>query len=241
MFDVRTVGTMFIEASQRDPARPLLTYYDDGTGERTEVSAATLGNWVAKTANMLVDDCGLGTGNRAAVGLPPHWQTAAVLLACWSAGLSVTMSAEPCDVAFVAAGGATHEWPAGDRYALGLHPMALPLRTAPDGYLDYTTEVRAHGDHFAPPVRVADDDVAWRDASGTTSHAELCARAADRARELGIADGGRALVDADTHPDPLDWLLAPLAAGASVVLCRNTDNEALDTRAGVERVTVVVG
>src|SRR5262252_11197289 len=75
-----------------DATRPLLTYYDDATGERTELSGATLANWVAKTANLLVDGLGLGTGDVAAVALPPHWQTAAVLLGCWSAGLAVDLS-----------------------------------------------------------------------------------------------------------------------------------------------------
>ena len=49
-----------LDAYAGDPARPLLTWYDDGTGERVELSGATLGNWVAKTANLLVDGCGLG-------------------------------------------------------------------------------------------------------------------------------------------------------------------------------------
>src|SRR6266536_5713875 len=81
--------TVFDAAVRADPTRPLLTFYDDATGERTELSGATLANWVAKTANLLVDGCGLGPGDRAAVLLPPHWQTAAVLLGCWSAGLVV--------------------------------------------------------------------------------------------------------------------------------------------------------
>src|SRR5215468_371295 len=68
-----------------DPAQPLITWYDDATGDRAELSGATLANWVAKTANLLVDGGGLGPGDRAAVLLPPHWQTAAVLLGCWSA------------------------------------------------------------------------------------------------------------------------------------------------------------
>jgi len=74
-----------------DATRPLVTYYDDATGERTELSGATLANWVAKTANLLVDGLGLGTGDVAAVALPPHWQTAAVLLGCWSAGLAIDL------------------------------------------------------------------------------------------------------------------------------------------------------
>src|SRR5215468_10131545 len=48
--------TLLAKALTRDPARPLLTYYDDATGERAELSAATLANWVAKTANLLQDE-----------------------------------------------------------------------------------------------------------------------------------------------------------------------------------------
>src|SRR5262252_5702367 len=72
-----------------DATRPLITYYDDATGERLDLSGATLGNWVAKTANLLVDGHGLGPGDVAAVVLPPHWLTAAVQLGCWSAGLAI--------------------------------------------------------------------------------------------------------------------------------------------------------
>src|SRR3712207_2384754 len=95
-----TVRQLFERALAGDPAQPLLTYYDDGTGERVELSGATLDNWVAKTANLLVDTYGLAPGDRAAVLLPPHWQTAAVLLGCWSAGLSVSTSARPAEVEF---------------------------------------------------------------------------------------------------------------------------------------------
>ncbi|NDU76176.1 TIGR03089 family protein, partial [Actinomadura sp. DSM 109109] len=38
-----------------DPSRPLVTFYDDAAGERVELSARTFDNWVAKTANFLVD------------------------------------------------------------------------------------------------------------------------------------------------------------------------------------------
>src|SRR5262245_66226190 len=60
--DDMIVGTLLAAA---DPTRPLLTWYDDTTGERTELSGATLGNWVAKTANLLVDGVGAGPGDRA--------------------------------------------------------------------------------------------------------------------------------------------------------------------------------
>src|ERR671915_1956184 len=68
-------------------AAPLVTFYDDATGERIELSGATFENWVAKTANLLVDGLGAQPGDEAVLALPPHWQTAVWLFACWSAGL----------------------------------------------------------------------------------------------------------------------------------------------------------
>ncbi|MGZ6800934.1 MAG: TIGR03089 family protein, partial [Mycobacteriaceae bacterium] len=44
---------------QADAAGPRITYYDDATGERVEVSAITLANWAAKTANLLRDEMGV--------------------------------------------------------------------------------------------------------------------------------------------------------------------------------------
>src|SRR5215813_5255739 len=113
-----TVVHAFAATVAQRPDQPLITFYDDATGERTELSGATLRNWVAKTANMLVDDLDLRPGQWAAVGLPPHWQTAAVLLGCWTIGLAVTTSPDPAEAAFVAAGrpgdqtGPTAQWPA---------------------------------------------------------------------------------------------------------------------------------
>src|SRR5438046_8014238 len=88
-----TVPSLFAAIVGKDPSLPFLTFYDDATGERTELSGATLANWVSKTANLLVDGCGLGHGAVAAVRLPPHWQSAAILLGAWTAGLSVTYGA----------------------------------------------------------------------------------------------------------------------------------------------------
>lgn len=253
----RTINGLSTSALAADPARPALTFYDDATGERTELSGATLANWIAKTANMLVDDCGLGPGDLAAACLPPHWQSAAVLLGCWAAGLAVAVEparepaagsakdaaagSAPADVAFISAtlveadgsGGWTLAEGAADRYVLGLHPLGLPLPSAPDGYLDYNAEVRAHADHFSTQP-VTPDDLAM---PGLT-HARACQLAVERAETLGIE--GRVLIDAGSHSDPMDWLLAPLAAGASTVLCANLDRSKIDARVAAERVTRVI-
>jgi uncharacterized protein (TIGR03089 family) len=235
-----TIGAMFSAAATGDPTRPLLTFYDDRTDERTELSGATLANWVAKTANMIVDETGFGVGNRAAIGAPPHWQTAAIMLACATAGLAVvTTSAadpQPADVAFVHVDNATHEWAAAERYALNLHPLALPLRQVPDAYVDFNSEVRVHGDHFYPVEPVPADAEALRRDGRMWTHDEVVAEAHRRAEHLGIT-AGRVMVDADAYPDPMDWLLAPLAAGASIVLCGNLNADRAGARATSERVT----
>ena len=211
-----TVGQLLAAAVAVDPTRPLLTWYDDGTGERTELSGATLANWVAKTANLLVDGVGTQPEDRAVVLLPPHWQTAAVLLGTWSAGLSVATSPGPGEVGFATPVRAA-ELTQPDRYLLGLHPLGLPLREVPAGYLDFAVEVRTYGDVFRP-----------------------LASAIVAPGDLGIAAGDRVLIDVDSYPDPADWLLAPLAAGASIVLCGRLDRSLLARRVETERVSRIL-
>jgi uncharacterized protein (TIGR03089 family) len=225
------MAQVFAAAVAQDPTRPLLTWYDDTTGERTELSGATMDNWVAKTANLLVDSAGLAPGDEAAVLLPPHWQTAAVLLGCWSAGVSVVCDPpRPVDVLFATASRVDEAaaWPAGDRYALALAPLAAPLREVPAGFADYVVEVRGQGDHFTPYPQSGPQDT------------DLRGRAARRAGELAIGPGDRVLVDAARHPDPVDWLLAPLIAGATIVLCGALAADRLNSRAAAEKVTVTL-
>ena len=107
------------------------------------------------------------------------------------------------------------------------------------GFVDYPTEVRNYGDHFRPVQPVAPDDAAFAGPEPRT-HAEAMAAAADRAAALGIGPGARVLIDAARHADPVDWLLAPLAAGASVVLCADLDRAKLTGRAAAERVTLTL-
>jgi uncharacterized protein (TIGR03089 family) len=238
-----TIPKVLAQAVRRDPAAPLLTYYDDATGDRTELSGATLDNWVSKTANLLVDATGLGAGDTVAVLLPAHWQTAAVLLGAAAAGISVDLGPDPqpVEVLFTWPGGLDRAqlWSAGDRYVTGLLPFAMPMREVPAGFVDYPTEVRTHGDHFRPIQPVAPDDVAF---AGPVehSHREAVEEAVRRAAELGVAAGDRVLIDASAFPDPADWLIMPLVAGASVVLCANLEKSAVAKRVSAERVTVTL-
>jgi len=129
-----TIPEAFAAAVRRDPTTPLLTWYDDASGDRTELSGATLDNWVSKTANLLLDGAGLGEGDGVAVLLPPHWQTAAVLLGTWAAGLSADLGEpQPVEALFTSPDGvaAAAAWPTDDRYLTGLLPLAMPLREMP--------------------------------------------------------------------------------------------------------------
>jgi uncharacterized protein (TIGR03089 family) len=228
-----TPAGLLARALAADPSGPLLTMYDDATGERIELSATTLDNWVAKTAN-LIQDSGVEPGALAVVLLPPHWQSAAILLGCWSAGLAVTFDAEPAEVAFASADRLREAAGADEVYGLSLAPLAAPLRPAPDGVADYATEVRGHGDRYAPYRQVDPASPAL----GTASHADLVAAATARAAELGLGRGDRLLV---VDPGTTDWLLVPLAAGATIVLCRNPDASRLEERAAAERVSATLG
>ncbi|GAA3341140.1 TIGR03089 family protein [Amorphoplanes nipponensis] len=234
------------------PDRPLLTYYDDATGERTELSAPELGSWSARVAALLRDGCGLTAGGDAAVLLPPHWQTAAVLLGAWSAGIAVSFRpwstagltdppAPAPDAVFVSRrrlDSWLEEVPAGrHRFVLGLEPGLRPLAEVPAGYRDFAAELVRQPDTAPAYPELRPGDAASPD--GTT-YAQWSELAHEIAASLGLRAGDRVLVDAGEHEQPLQWLLAPLVAGASIVLCANLDRDALDRRIAAEGVSRVL-
>jgi len=237
-----TIPQAFAAAVRRDPTTPLLTWYDDAIGDRTELSGTTLENWVSKTANLFVDGAGLGEDDNVALLLPPHWQTAAIALGAWVAGLAVDLGEDPQPVAALCTTPSRVEaaaaWPTGDRYVTGLLPLAMPLPEVPPGYVDYVTDVRNYGDHFRG--RPVEENHRATAGPIEMSHLALCRIADERAAELGITAGDRVLVDTRAYPDPTDWLLAPLVVGASVVLCANLDPSRVDSRTTAEKVTVVL-
>ncbi|WP_219416048.1 TIGR03089 family protein [Pseudonocardia nigra] len=223
-------------------ARPLITYYDDATGERIELSAVTTANWAAKAANLLRDECDVEPGTPVAVLLPAHWQTAAVLLAAWWCGAEIV--AEPGDAEWVLCDAdrvdlALAAAPGGGIVALSLDAFGKGLSGLPAGVIDFATEVRTHGDDFVPWAPVPDSAPALAGASV----ADVLADARSRAAARGLTASDRVLSTLEwSTPDGLgDGLLAVLAAGASLVQCRNADEERLDHRAETERVTTCLG
>jgi uncharacterized protein (TIGR03089 family) len=237
---------------RRDPSGPLLTHYDDATGERTELSGATLANWVAKSANLLQDEFDVGPGSVVAVSLPVHWQTAAVLLAVWSCGATVRDTAAEDDGRLV---DVDVVLTAQDRLdeledldgpqlvGLSLHPLGLGMAGYAGPARDFALEVRVQGDTFRPYGAPDAASPGLRVGGLELSLGGLVTAARALAERLGIATGDRILVDEQTALDagPVAWLLAPLVAGASVVICRHPWEDRLVRRAADERVTATLG
>jgi uncharacterized protein (TIGR03089 family) len=247
-----TPADLLAAALRRDAAGPLLTAYDDATGDRVELSGTTLANWVAKTANLLQEEFDVGPGSTVAVALPVHWQTAAVLLAVWSCGATVLDTAAEddgrLDVADVVLADqdrlpALEEQDLPELLGLSLHPLGMGMTGYAGPARDFALEVRAHGDVFTPwqPVDPAGPGLVLGGLQLTLGG--LAEAAAELAGRLGITPGDRVLVDERTAGDagPVAWLLAPLSAGASIVLVRAADPGKLPDRAAAERVTATLG
>lgn len=220
-------------ARSAGPARPLITHYDDAAQTRVELSTATLVNWAAKTANWLVEEFDVEVGDPVCVRLPAHWQTAGVLLGAFWCGAHVVAEPSGARAVFVAPGELVD---GGPNAVVALDAMGVGLRGAPGGdALDYLAEARIAGDDFAPLDDVPADSPALLQLSAT--------EVLDTARGLAAADGlgpqSRVLSTVDwTLPDGLlRGLLAPLAAGASLVQVTAADPAKLDARRSTERTT----
>jgi uncharacterized protein (TIGR03089 family) len=236
-----TPAGLLARSLARDGARPMITFYDDATGERVELSVATYANWVSKTANLLQDGLSAEPGERVAVQLPTHWQTAVILSACWAAGLVAATGINtiaPADIAFTSADtveAARLSTGAREIVALSLLPFARPAVGLPAGVLDYALEVPTYGDRFAPYNPVLPGDPAFAVDSGALSGADVVAAA----ESLGLEPGARVITTSDFTDveSVVRGLLGPLSVDGSVVLCRNLDHAVLEKRMAAEKVT----
>ena len=217
-----------------NPAGPRITYYDDATGERIELSTATLANWAAKTGNLLRDELGAMPGSRVAVLLPAHWQTAAVLFGIWWIGAEAVLSGE-ADIALCTADRLDEADAAvgmGEVAVLSLDPFGKSVPDLPVGLTDYATAVRVHGDQIVPERqpgaalegRSVDDVLAAAQASAAAQ------RITGSDRVLSTAQWTMA-------DDVIDGLVALYAVGASLVLVANPDASLAERRAATEKIS----
>ncbi|MBC3762869.1 TIGR03089 family protein [Quadrisphaera sp. RL12-1S] len=189
------VARLLARLRAQDSGRPRVTWYG-ADGERVELSARVLENWVAKTANLLVEELDVETGDGVVLALPAHWRTVAWRLALGAVGAEPVEDDDDARVAVVADGAPA---PAGAEHVVvqALGALALRATSVPAGALDAAAVVAGFGDAFpfvpdAPGLVVA----------------------------TAAAPGARVLVDVREVGDAaaLDAVLAALAGGGSAVL-----------------------
>jgi uncharacterized protein (TIGR03089 family) len=220
----------------RDGSSPLITYYDLRSGERTELSAVTFANWVAKTANLLDE---LGVAPRDAVRLdlardaPGHWITYVWAAACWEVGAVVALRPFARGAALVVVG---PEWAgyetsiATDIVACALRPLGQPFwEPLPAGVLDFAVEVRRQADRYSG-TSSSPSALAWLDDDRQLTASELA--------EIGAADPPERRLVRPTEPwaAVAEGLLTPLNSGGSTVVVVGDDEDAVSRIAASERV-----
>ena len=234
-----TFDAVLARQMRTDPGRPLVTFYDEATGERVELSVTTYANWAAKTASLLTEEHDLERGQRLAIDLPGHWLGTVFLGAAWLVGLAVVGPEDEAD-AVVCGPDSLDRWadragelpvlacslrPLGVRFAdpvpAGVHDVGIDVWSQPDAFVSYD-----------PPQAA---DAATAGAYGDRSHDELW-----RAAAVGslLSDGGRLLSEANpASPPGLASFTEPLARGGSLVLVVHSGPERLAATYVAERAT----
>lgn len=218
-------------------ARPLVTFYDDATGERVELSVVTYANWVAKTAGLLQDELDLGRGSTVLIDLPTHWLGPVWLGAVWTLGGCVVEADAAPDLVVCGPGSVEQHAASGvPVVALSLLPMGARFTSPlPAGVVDYGAVVWGQPDSFHAVDPPDPDDPAWRGAADSVTQAQLVEEAAGDA--VGVP-AGRLLTDVNPCTRTgLVTLTAPLAGGDGTVWVRNPDPERWAHRAESEQAT----
>lgn len=224
-----------------DSGRPRLTWYDDTpgptNGERIELSARVLTNWVAKAANLLQDDCAAGPGTTVGLDVPAHWRGVYWALATWCVGATVVLGGAAADSdVLLATDPPTAAAHGGDAVLLSLPALARAHPGAADagGAVDEAKELSTHGDQFSPMSDPESGDLALSSDGVDTTYADLVV--------LRSEWGSTPRVAVDDHLQALlATCLSAWAADGSVVAMRGSagvDPDALARRLGSEGVTL---
>jgi uncharacterized protein (TIGR03089 family) len=240
---VTTFAELLATSLRDDPGRPFLTFYDEHSGERVELSVTTYANWVTKTASLLVDEHDLERGDVLLVDLPAHWLGPVFLGAAWLAGLQVAFAPSGPDPDAVVCGPErVGSWAArADELpvlACSLLPMGVRFaEPLPAGVHDVGVEVWSQPDAFTPYDVPTGDDVAL--VEGEVTQAELFDQSSVAAGSTHISTGGDRLLSVANPASPpgIATLARPLLSGGSLVLVVGADAARLDAIAEVERAT----
>jgi len=238
---VTTFNEVLTRQLRSEAGRPFVTFYDDATGERVELSVTTYANWVAKVSSLLVEEYDLERGQTLCVDLPAHWLGPVFLGAAWTVGLVVTgpdADGQPDAVVCGPTGLARWAPLADDLPVLACSLLPLGVRFAeplPAGVHDVGLEVWSQPDAFTAWDPPGPGDLATAATYGERTHAETWSAAA--AGRL-LSDGGRLLSEANpASPPGIATFTEPLARSGSLVLVAHAEPGRLDATAAAERVT----
>lgn len=223
-----TFADLLASQLRRDPGRPIVTFYDVASGERTELSLTTYANWVAKASSLLADELDLEHEDVLLLDLPCHWLGPVFLGAAWTVGLEVAFPGDterPDAVVCGPDGLATWGPRAGDLTVLAsaLHPLGMRFAEAlPAGVHDLGVEIWSQPDAYVGLDPTGPSEPDW----GAAASGSL------------LTDGGRLLSTVNpASPPGLPVLTEPLARGGSLVLVVGADEARLESVATDERVT----
>ena len=215
-----------------DPGRPRITCYDDTpgptAGERIELSAKVLANWVSKAANALQEEWDLGVGSAVRLDLPAHWRSLYWALATWSVGATVVLADRPGAGALPDPATAPVDLLVtddADAAAAAGGPAVLVTLAAlarqsgspvPPDAMDEARELSAYADQFAAWDEPEGQDPAVRTTAGTTAYEDVVPRRDWPAQ-------ARVHVAGDDLAELLEVALAAWAVDGSVVLSRGPE------------------
>lgn len=220
------------ERATANGSAPLISYYDQAQGHRTELSGRTFANWVDKSANLLFS-LGIGENPRVAVTLldtdPGHWVGLIWALATWQVGGRVVVDAlnDALVEAAIVGPEDPHPIPGVETIACSLHPLGAGFQTVTAGVTDYA-EVLAQPDaHWRaeasdPVCFSAAQQITWQEMNAVAGPAE----------RLLVVPGD------DPWQNLVECIITPIMTGGSVVVVRGADPAQLSGIASQERADV---
>lgn len=212
--------------TRAEPGRPLLTWYGSET-ERVELSVITFANGVAKTASFLRNELMLEPGDRVALHLGLHWQTAVWLGACAAIGLRVHLGpfasgSDRCDTVASFDPDSIAESPAENKVVVSEHPLGLPGPPLTGPFIDHARAAMAQPDVLdVDPADSSSFRLVGEPAEGEFDLNRVVEAAHSSEQRWGIAPGASVLSSIpDRHTN--GWLGAwaiPLLTHSHTIWC----------------------